>query len=151
MALARLAIGWLVACACIIAPRDARADSATSTVTLAVSTFRNTNGVLGCQLYDSGVGFPDRWPSNPSFNQRVRVTGATTECVFTVAPGTYAAAVLHDENANNKMDTNLIGVPVEGYGVSNNHTHALRRPTWDESKFVVERGAHVRLAVALRY
>ena len=129
----------------------ARAD-APSTIVLEVSTFRNRNGMLGCQLYDSSVGFPDKWPSAANMQQRVRVTGATTSCTFPNMPaGTYAAAVIHDENSNGKLDTNFIGVPTEGYGISQNHTHALRRPSWDESKFVVAAQSSVTTRISLRY
>ncbi len=131
--------------------QPARAD-ATATIVLEVSTFRNRTGMLGCQLYNTSVGFPDKWPTQPSLQKRVPVTGATTSCTFTQMPGgTYAAAVIHDENSNNKLDTNFIGVPTEGYGISNNHTHALSRPSWDESKIVVNGGTIVTTRISLRY
>ena len=130
---------------------DARAD-APSTIVLEVSTFRNRNGMLGCQLYDTQNGFPDKWPSAANMQQRVPVTGATTSCTFgNMPPGTYAAAVIHDENSNNKLDKNFLGIPTEGYGISQNHTHALRRPTWDESKFVVAPQSIVTTRISLRY
>jgi uncharacterized protein (DUF2141 family) len=130
---------------------DARAD-APSTIVLEVSTFRNRTGMLGCQLYDTGNGFPDKWPSAANMQVRVPVTGATTSCTFpNMPPGTYAAAVIHDENSNNKLDKNFLGIPTEGYGISQNHTHALRRPTWDESKFVVAPQSVVTTRISLRY
>ncbi len=129
----------------------ARAD-APSTIVLEVSTFRNRSGLLGCQLYDTQNGFPDKWPSAANMQQRIPVTGGTTSCTFqNMPPGTYAAAIIHDENSNNKLDTNFLGVPTEGYGISQNHTHALRRPTWDESKFVVAPQSIVTTRISLRY
>ncbi|MBS1508890.1 MAG: DUF2141 domain-containing protein [Bacteroidetes bacterium] len=35
-------------------------------------------------------------------------------------PGKYAARFFHDENNNDKLDTNFLGIPNEGYGFSNN-------------------------------
>jgi uncharacterized protein (DUF2141 family) len=131
-----------------------RADAGgPATIVLEVSTFRNSNGFLGCQLYADGAGFPDNWPSQQAtFHKRVPVTGPTTSCTYTsLPPGTYAATVIHDENANGKLDTNFLGVPKEAYGVSNNHTHALKRPTWDESKFVVNADSTVTAHISLRY
>jgi uncharacterized protein (DUF2141 family) len=131
----------------------AHADAgAPSTIVVEVSTFRNRNGLLGCQLYDTQNGFPDKWPTAANMQQHVAVAGSTTSCTFAnMAPGTYAAAVIHDENSNNKLDTNFLGVPTEGYGISQNHTHALRRPTWDESKFVVAPQSVVTTRISLRY
>lgn len=34
-------------------------------------------------------------------------------------PGKYAFRFFHDENKNNKLDTNIVGLPTEGYGFSN--------------------------------
>ena len=36
-----------------------------------------------------------------------------------VKPGNYAIAVFHDLNGNGKLDRNLIGLPSEPYGFSN--------------------------------
>jgi len=128
------------------APEPPRASG----VTVDVSTFRNSKGMLGCRLYSGGAGFPES--SKGTVERRVAISGATARCTFAdLPPGTYAVAVMHDENDNQKLDKNFLGIPIEGYGVSNNHTHAMSSPTWDESKFVVAAGQNVRLAVALRY
>lgn len=51
-------------------------------------------------------------------------------------PGSYAVMITHDENGNGKMDTNVVGMPLEGYGFSNN-PQVMRKPTWDEARFEV--------------
>lgn len=115
-----------------------------------VGNFRNTKGMLGCRLYSAGTGFPES--SKGAIERRVQITSATARCEFTgVPPGTYAISVMHDENDNQKLDKNFLGIPTEGYGVSNNHTYAMSSPTWQESKFVVEAGKNLGFAVALRY
>jgi uncharacterized protein (DUF2141 family) len=106
-------------------------------------------GVLGCRLYSSPTGFPKE--PTPRQQQKA-ITGTTVRYTFEGVPtGTYAVSVMHDENANGKLDANFLGIPTEGYGVSNNHTHAMSAPTWDESKFDVKDGQDVRLGIALRY
>ena len=145
------ALGALAALAISGTPHAARATP-NATIVLEVSTFRNTKGLLGCQLYTTPNGFPDTWSNAPNLQKRIPVTGGTTSCTFPdMPPGTYAAAVIHDENSNNKLDTNFLGIPTEGYGMSQNHTHALRRPTWDESKFEVAGGTIVTTRISLRY
>jgi uncharacterized protein (DUF2141 family) len=130
------------------APADPTAAS--SRIVVNVGTFRNQRGALGCRLFRSPAGFPDA--SSGTIETRVPIQGSVTPCTFeNVAPGTYAIAVVHDENGNQRLDKNLFGVPTEGYGVSNNHTYALHAPKWDESTFVVESGKSVGLAIGLRY
>ena len=35
-----------------------------------------------------------------------------------VTPGRYAVAVLHDANANGRLDTNVLGMPQERWSIS---------------------------------
>ncbi|MEO8365152.1 MAG: DUF2141 domain-containing protein [Pseudoxanthomonas sp.] len=51
-------------------------------------------------------------------------------------PGSYAVMISHDENGNGKLDTNVMGMPLEGYGFSNN-PRVMRKPTWDEARFEI--------------
>lgn len=130
--------------------RSALGDSPDATVTVSVSNLRNTKGSLGCRLFSSEKGFP-RNPEG-TVRQGVRVTSGVTRCVFKgVQPGTHALTVIHDENDNGKLDTNVLGMPLEGYGVSNNRTYATRAPVWSECKFTVEPGKSRELEVELRY
>jgi len=122
----------------------------TGTISATVGPLRNQNGTVACRLYTSSVGFPRT--ATGTITRYVKVANGSARCVFDkLAPGTYAVMVHHDENDNRKMDKNLLGMPLEGYGASNNRTYALSAPTWDESKFVVEAGKTRALAVALRY
>lgn len=72
----------------------------------------------------------------------VQVDGApaqTEAASFTfkdLKPGSYAVMITHDENGNGKLDANVVGMPLEGYGFSNN-PQVMRKPTWDEARFDV--------------
>ena len=48
--------------------------------------------------------------------------------------GEYSIAVYHDINGNEKLDTNLFGVPTEPYGFSNN-----ARSKWGAPKYKIAR------------
>ena len=43
---------------------------------------------------------------------------------------------MHDENGNDKLDSNFMGMPTEGYGFSNN-PRVMRAATFDEARFNV--------------
>ncbi|HKO46143.1 MAG TPA: DUF2141 domain-containing protein [Polyangiaceae bacterium] len=128
----------------------AEPSSNTSTISVNVGPLRNDKGVLACRLHPSADGFPRT--GTGTISKRVKIAGGATRCVFeNVAPGTYAVVVHHDENDNRQFDKNLLGIPIEGYGASNNRTYALSAPSWRESKFVVEGGKERLLAISLRY
>jgi len=124
-------------------------SQSTSTVLLEVSSFKNTRGTLNCRLFTKASDFPD---GEGILTLRTPITGTNTTCTFpNVEPGTYAVAVVHDENSNGKLDKNFVGVPSEGYGVSNNKTYALSAPKWEESVFTITASERKTLQVKLRY
>jgi uncharacterized protein (DUF2141 family) len=67
---------------------------------------------------------------------------------FNLPAGSYAVLVMHDENDNGKLDTNFMGIPVEGYGFSNN-PQVMRRAFFSEAKFELT-GAPTAVVVRLR-
>lgn len=62
--------------------------------------------------------------------------GVATAVFENVPSGEYAVIVLHDKNANEKMDFNSNGMPQEAYGTSNN-TMSYGPPTWADAKFTL--------------
>jgi uncharacterized protein (DUF2141 family) len=52
--------------------------------------------------------------------------------------GDYAFALFHDENGNNEMDSNMFGVPKEGYRFSTNYKPTMNMPDFDEADFKIE-------------
>ncbi len=112
---------------------------------------RSGTGQIACALFTGAEGFPGE-------NGKARalmfspIDNGTGRCIFNALPaGRYAVSVIHDENKNQKMDTNLFGVPQEGYGVSNNKTYALSSPKWEESSLDLSQGQARSLTVQLRY
>jgi uncharacterized protein (DUF2141 family) len=51
--------------------------------------------------------------------------------------GTYAIKLFHDVNNNGKMDTNMFGIPQEGYGFSNN-VGKFGEPDFIDAAFAVD-------------
>ncbi len=124
-------------------------SESSSTVLVEVAGFKNTRGTLNCRLFTKAADFPD---GEGIVTIRVPITGPSTSCSFSnVESGTYAIAVVHDENGNGKLDKNFVGVPSEGYGVSNNKTYALSPPNWDESTFKLGATESKALQLKLRY
>ena len=51
-----------------------------------------------------------------------------------LTPGDYAVQLYHDENANGKVDMNMVGIPLEGFGFSNTPLVAGGIPEFDKMK-----------------
>jgi uncharacterized protein (DUF2141 family) len=103
-------------------------------LTLTISDIRTAQGQLLISVVNSENGWDDKAP--PVAAQKVAATGKELVLKFDLPAGSYAVQVLHDENDNGKLDMNLMGVPTEGYGFSNNPP-VMRRAHFSEAKFDV--------------
>ena len=115
-------------------------ESDKAALTIRVVGARNAKGTIGALLFKSADGFP----GNPKkaireAEAQVDTTSLGAEVVFQGLPdGVYAVSVRHDENGNGKFDKNILGIPKEGYGVSNNPKKMKRAPKFEEAKFTLE-------------
>lgn len=64
--------------------------------------------------------------------------------------GRYGFAFMHDENDNERMDTNFIGLPEEGFGFSNDAPVSFGPPSFDAVRFRHD-GDVTQLIVQTRY
>lgn len=110
-----------------------------------VTNLLNTNGELSIGLYNKNDDtFGDRKNSLKGID--LKIDGKRMFYTFKNIPnGTYAIAVLHDENKNKKLDTNFLGIPSEGYGFSNNLRPMLRGVNFEEAKFNVNGDVHITI------
>jgi uncharacterized protein (DUF2141 family) len=115
-------------------------------ITVTVAGIKEHEGEVNCSLYSKEKGFPMKKPIFAE--QRVPVKSGSEKCVFTNVPaGVYAIAVYQDEDSDGKVDTNMIGIPLEPVGVSNNPKPAMRAPTFDEAKFEVSKDVSMKVVV----
>ena len=74
--------------------------------------------------------------------------GTTTLCIYLPEPGAYEVVVYDDVNGNGKIDRDILGIPREAYGFSNNVRPVLRRPSLESVRFEAATGdthLHIRL------
>lgn len=110
-------------------------------VSVIIEGVRERSGEIGVLLFDRAEGFPD--DSRVCVQHRV-VPAKTGRIIldFEGLPfGTYAVAVIHDVNGNRKVDTNLLGIPKEGYGFSNNARSLFRAPRFHDAAFAHDKPA----------
>ena len=66
--------------------------------------------------------------------QWAKAAPGTLRFVFLdLPPGRFAIAVFHDENDNNELDTNLLGIPSEGTGYSKDAHGSFGPPGFSEA------------------
>ena len=50
--------------------------------------------------------------------------------------GEYAIKIYHDEDSDNELNTNFLGMPTEEYGFSNNARGSFGPASWEDAKFL---------------
>ena len=83
----------------------------------------------------------------------IKVQASTSPITVTfdhLKPGTYAIGAFHDENANDQLDTNALGLPEEGYALSNGIRAMFSRPDFYDAAFKVE-GEDTPVALHIKY
>jgi uncharacterized protein (DUF2141 family) len=103
------------------------------TLHIHVTGLRNQKGHIAGALFKSSEGWPE--DRNHVFREDAYpFSGNTATLTFLhVPPGKYGVAVIHDENSNDKLDRNLFGIPIEGFGFANNPRVVWRAPAFKDS------------------
>jgi len=112
-----------------------------------VTGLRSTDGAVHFALYDGARGFPTE-AGKISGTKVKAVAGGVVAVFSSLAPGTYAVAVYHDENGNGAFDQGLFGLPLEDYGFSNDAPVWFGPPDFAEAAFAVE-GKVIEIAIRL--
>lgn len=115
-----------------------------------VKGISNRNGTIALLLFRGDAGFPSD-PSKAVGSASLPISDLTVSHLFTQLPaGEYAVTVMHDENRNGKLDTNLFGIPEEGIGVSNNALNMFGPPVFQECAILVREGDN-QITIELDY
>ncbi len=107
---------------------------------ISVSGMRSAKGSLVISVYpDQPQHFLDG--KYKLGKQVLPITLPVTHACFVMPkPGWYAVAMFDDANNNGHFDTNAFGIPVEGFGFSNNPKLSLGPPSLEQVRFFAHRG-----------
>lgn len=104
-------------------------------VALTVKDIRRLQGHLLISIFKGAENYNKNIPCK---SQKIKVTKEEHMVIFEdVEAGEYGIKIIHDDNDNNELDTNVLGIPKEGYGFSNNGG-AFGPSPWREAKFEVK-------------
>lgn len=106
----------------------------TGEILVKIKGIKNYKGYIQVDIYKTNKGFPTA--EEFAFKKlRFKVQKGENDLKITnLQHGTYAIAIYHDENSNEKLDTNFIGIPKEKTGVSNN-PNSRSIPSFNDARF----------------
>lgn len=114
----------------------------TSSLKITIENLESSTGHVLVSLFSTGEGFPDK-AEKAIRKASISIKDKKAWVVFTgLTAGTYAAAILHDENDDQKMNTNFFGIPTEGYGFSNDVTGRFGPPSFTKASFMIRNASN---------
>ena len=107
-------------------------------LTVEVRGIRSDDGRVLLAVH--GLATKDTFPSGDEVAAAGREparAGTVRFVIDDLAPGRYALTAFHDENGNDDLDTNLLGIPKEGYGFGNDAKATFGPPGFEAAAVTV--------------
>jgi uncharacterized protein (DUF2141 family) len=111
---------------------------------------RNIQGSLRLSLYNSAETFLQTEERLANVKIARIWSNPVSVCFAGLPPGTYAVTVHHDENNDGHINRNLLGIPREGYGFSNDARGAMGPPSFAKAAVTLAQTDQV-ITITLRY
>jgi uncharacterized protein (DUF2141 family) len=108
---------------------------------------KNSEGKISVAVYDSSDAFL-KFEKVYKTDSTKAQSGSTKILIDDLPSGNYALAIFHDENDNNELDTNWLGIPKEAVGFSNSKMKTFGPPSFKEC--LIEHQGNEEITVLLQ-
>ena len=72
----------------------------------------------------------------------------TVNCIL--EPGVYGITLIDDENKNNELNKNILGIPKEGFGFSNFFMEKMKKPDFNDFKVDLRNNKN-KISIKVKY
>lgn len=132
--------------ALLLALLSSAAASHAADLSIQVDGARGDGGSVKIALFDSA----DRFLKRPLHSASAPVRdGGATFALKDLAAGQYAIAAYHDADDNGKLDQNMMGIPVEATGFSNDALDNMGPPAFEAARIDLPQGGNA-IRITLR-
>ncbi len=105
-------------------------------ITIQIKGLKNSSGTVKLALCNSDENYKNH--RAPFMGMNLPIVNNRAEITLSDLPsGYYAVKAFHDENNNNDLDTNFLGIPIEDFGFSNNASGIFGPPSWNKAKMFI--------------
>jgi uncharacterized protein (DUF2141 family) len=122
------------------------ADNPNYSLKVVIKGFPDNSGNSYVALYRSSDDFPVHGKQFKGLI--VPIKDRKAEVNFSgLSAGKYAVAIFHDKNKNGKLDKNMLGIPVESYGFSNNARETFSAPSFSSASVEIKKNVEISVTV----
>ena len=112
-----------------------------------VKNIKQATGTIRIGLFSSEKDFL----KNAVEGKIIKAVGKEVTVAFeNIKPGDYAISVIHDENENGELDSNMMGLPKEGFAFGNNAMGMFGPPSFEKAKISLGKET-VKQIIDLKY
>ena len=112
------------------------APAAAGDLEIRIGGVSDGGGRVMVALFDAAERFMDAETQTAALMLPAR-KGVVRAVIGDLPAGIYAISVYHDANGNQALDTNLLGMPREGYGFSNDARGIAGPPSFQAAAFEI--------------
>jgi uncharacterized protein (DUF2141 family) len=116
-----------------------------------ITGIRSAKGQILLDIYTDDKSFEDEKPHISKIFSKRGMADEEMTVKLNLDPGIYGLTLVDDENENGKMDYRFIGLTKEGFGFSNFFLTGLKKPAFDDFKFVAVKGQKQTVIMKIRY
>ncbi len=111
-------------------------------LTITIDSLRSNQGQILLCVFSAESSdreaFPDCTKGHPVRKSNLVIGGGKVVVTYKgLKDGVYAVAAVHDENGNGELDTNFLGIPTEGVGISTN-PRLMGKPHFGDAQFEIK-------------
>ena len=118
----------------IIFPNHFAGDKTKGKLIVKFIGLKSNIGEVKVALCNSSKNYEDH--KSPFIGKDILIENKKAVIEFDELPfGEYAVKAFHDEDNNDDLNTNLLGIPIEDYGFSNDARGMFGPPDWADAKF----------------
>ena len=114
------------------------------TLALHIDNIPQSHGRLMIQVLASEAQFKDEAPAAAQLVLPAQA-GSVRFSTDALPSGRYSIRVMHDLDGNGKLNTNMVGMPREPWGFSNNAKGSFGPPSWKDAVFEVSGDTEQRI------
>ena len=107
-------------------------------VSININNIRNNKGHIRLSVFTSEESFENRKPIMKKSYRKHNIQNNKLKATVHLKSGIYGISILDDEDDDKKMKYNFLGMPTEGFGFAAYYHSSMKKPKFDDFKFLIE-------------